>query len=77
MSEHILHQFRDEQNAMNKQARYMVIFLGGLIHVFMNVYIQFFGSTFLKIEVPVISVLTIGIMIVSGRYFDRHAQKAC
>ena len=76
MSEHVLYQFRDAQSRMNRQARYFVIILSGLIHLFMNVYIQIYGTTFLKIEVPVISALTIGIMFVSGKYFDRHSKQA-
>jgi hypothetical protein len=75
MSERALQQYRSELQQMNKNAKHMVIFTGLLIHLFMNIYIQIFGSIFLKVEVPVLSVITIAIMVVSGKYFDRHENK--
>ena len=74
MSEHVFNQFRSDLTVMNDRAKLAVIFIGGLIHLFLNIYTFAYGTPFLKVEVPVLSTLTILVMIISGKYFDKRSH---
>ena len=72
MSDQLLLQLKNEQQYMTRMATRLVLGLSLVIHILLNVYARMVDDDFLKMEVPVMSAVTIVAIIVSFRIFKKH-----
>ena len=72
MSEQLLLRLQSDQNHMTRMAMRLVIGLSLLIHIGLNVYAQMSTDAFLKIEMPILTAVTVVAVFVGNVIFKKH-----
>jgi len=70
MTQETLNYLQTEQRKMNRQATWVVISLAASIHLILNIYAYLADDSILKIEAPVISIITIAAVIFGLKFFS-------
>ena len=73
MTQETLARLQNEQTRMDRQATWTVIALAFIVHLILNIYAFVMNDAILKIEAPVMSVITAIAVIISLKFIS-HAK---
>ena len=72
MNEETMRQLTGEQQHMGRAAMRLVIYMSILIHILLNVYAMMGDDSFLKVAIPVMSVISVVVVALIMRTSDDH-----
>jgi hypothetical protein len=69
MNEQVQKQLQEEQQHMSRQATRLVLVLSIIIHIILNIYARMTSDDFLKMLIPVVTVISIVVVALTYRFY--------